>query len=420
MTVWLFKDGEPPPVGPEPRRMRMAMLASALAAQGADVHWVSSTFAHVGKRLYSSSDVVLSPDPGYSLHLLHAGQFTRNLSFRRYRFHQRFARRVREYSRRLPAPDVIVCAFPLIDVAAWAVEYGLAHKVPVVVDVRDLWPDTMVDIFPSLLKPLARIALDRDFRNTRYAFTNATALSSMSHGVLRWALAKIPREQASDDRVFPIGFPARTSRPAQSDPGLPEWLSRLASRKLFVYVGMLGVTYNLDVVVEAARLLAAQGALDPHFVIIGTGPRLERINAAAATLPNVTAPGWLEQSAIQTILGRACAGLLPWEGIADAVPNKFFEYIAAGLPVVSSAAGELNELILHEGVGKTFSPTNPESLAHAINQMCDDPEQTAAMSARATALFNLRFREDLVYTQFASYVRDLVAQRHDSLGAPTI
>src|SRR5215831_7591307 len=123
MRVWLFKDGESPPVDSETRRMRTGMLANALASEGAEVHWFSSTFLHLGKRLYSDADTKLTPDPGYVLHLLHAGRFTRNLSFERYRFYRRFARRVREYCQGMPVPDVIVCAFPLIDVAYWAVCY---------------------------------------------------------------------------------------------------------------------------------------------------------------------------------------------------------------------------------------------------------------------------------------------------------
>jgi glycosyltransferase involved in cell wall biosynthesis len=402
--------------------MRMGMLASALASEGADVHWVSSTFLHLGRRLYASTDVQLAPEPGYALHLLHAGRFTRNLSFERYRFHRRFARRVKEYCRTLPPPDVIVCAFPLIELAAWAVRYGRELGVPVIVDVRDLWPDTILDIFPRPLRPIARLALAADFRRARYAFRNATALTAMSHGVLRWALAKAGRTASPDDRVFPIGFPtpAAGQRPVPSA-RLEAWLAALESRRLFVYVGTLGMTYDLDVILVTARLLAEAGCREPHFVLVGTGPRLETIRRAAATLPNVTAPGWLEQSEIRTLLGRAYAGLLPWDGIPDAMPNKFFEYAAAGLPVVSSAAGELNDLIRHERIGSTFSTGDPSSLEAALLELCDDPDETRRMAARASTLFAGRFREESVYRDFAGYVRAIASTaRTDCAREPAV
>jgi glycosyltransferase involved in cell wall biosynthesis len=406
MNVWLFKDGEPPPVGPDPRRMRMAMLASALASRGDAVHWMASTFIHVGKRLHSEADDVLQPEPGYQIHLLHAGSFTSNLSLRRYLFHRRYARRIREYCPRLPRPDIIVCAFPLIDVAAWAVRYGREHGIPVVVDVRDLWPDTMVDIFPTPARPIARMALDGDFRRTRYAFTHATALTAMSQGVLQWALAKVPRGQGDADRVFPIGFPAQGNG-AHTSHSVDRWLSALRGRPVFVYVGTLAKTYSLETVLAAARILTERGETAPHFVIVGDGPDLQRIKMAAAVLPNVTVPGWLEQSAIRAVMASACAGLLPWNGLRDAMPNKFFEYISAGLPVVSSAAGELNELIDRHQVGVTFASGNAQSLADAVACVSRDPANAAGMGRRAAALFGDRFREDLVYRAFADYVHHI-------------
>jgi glycosyltransferase involved in cell wall biosynthesis len=405
MIAWLFKDGEALPTGPNARRMRMAMLASALASRGDDVHCFASTFIHVGKRLHSTSDVVLPVDPGYKLHLLHAGSFSRNLSFKRYLFHRRYAYRVRSYCGALPRPDIILCAFPLIDVAAWAVEYGRRHGIPVIVDVRDLWPDVILGIFPDPVRPLARVALDRDFRLTRNAFRNATAVTSISHGVLRWALAKVPRHTGDRDRVFPIGYPVRKAA-AEPDPAVEQWLAPLRDRRIFAYVGTLAKSSNINVMLDAARVLAAQ---DPtvHFVIAGDGPDRDRIQAVAATLPNVTAPGWLTQPAVRQVEAAAFAGVLPLNTLPDAMPNKFFEYISAGLPVLSSATGELNDLISHERVGMPFSATNPQSLVDAIRRLCADPDLTAGMASRAAALFEARFREDLVYGAFADYLHDV-------------
>ena len=150
---------------------------------------------------------------------------------------------------------MIVCAFPLIDLAAWAVRYGRALGIPVIIDVRDLWPDTILDVFPAPLRPLARLALAADFRRARYAFRNATALTAMSNGVLRWALAKACRTVTPSDRVFPIGFPTPIAgAPPAPSAKLAKWLAPLESRQLFVYVGTLGMTYNFDVILKTARL----------------------------------------------------------------------------------------------------------------------------------------------------------------------
>jgi glycosyltransferase involved in cell wall biosynthesis len=171
-----------------------------------------------------------------------------------------------------------------------------------------------------------------------------------------------------------------------------------------VYVGILAKTHNVDVILDAARILASQGDTTSHFVIVGDGPGLDRIQKAACSLPNVTAPGWLDQAGIRKVMRAAYAGLLPYKGVSDAMPNKFFEYISAGLPVLSSAHGELHDLIEREQVGLPFSATQPETLVEAVATLLHQPRVAMSMAKRAAALFADRYREDLVYQAFADHV----------------
>jgi glycosyltransferase involved in cell wall biosynthesis len=406
LRIWLFKDGEALPVEAGSRRMRMAMLADALRREGHDVHWFHSTFLHGPKRLFAEHDLQHAVAPGLTLHLIHAGGFRDNISLERYRFHRRYARRLREYCAVLARPDVIVCAFPLIEVASWVVPFARTAGIPVVVDVRDCWPDAIVDAFPRVMRPLARAALDGDFRRTRAVMTGATALTAMSNGVLRWALSHARRTAEPRDRVFPIGFPETLpDREAPLTAGVQPWLPALQGKRLFTYVGTFGRTYDVESIVDAAATLSRRTPYDAHFVLAGSGPRLDQVRRKARGLPNVTVTGWLAQPDIAALLARSHAGLLPWAGLADAMPNKFFEYIAAGLPVLSSAAGELAALVEREHVGITF-PATANGLVDAVDRMSGDPERDV-MSARARQLFATRFREALVYREFAAYVIDL-------------
>jgi len=378
------------------------------------VHWFSSTFLHVPKRIYSRIDVEHRIAERLTLHMLYAGEYRRNLSIERYRFHRRYARRVLAYCRAMPPPDVIVCAFPLIDVAASMGKYARAPGSPVIVDVRDLWPDTIVEVFLWWLRPLVRLGISGDFRRTAYTFREATVLTAMSGGVLRWALAHAGRAIRPMDRVFPIGFPHQSGvddQPGATD-GVASWLKALESRRLFTYVGTFGHTYNLQAVVDAARQLAEAGEQDAHFVLAGDGPLFRSVSAAAAGLPNVTVPGLLKQADVRALLARSFAGLLPWAGVADAMPNKFFEYISKALPVLSSAHGELNHLLLRERIGVPVSLDDPSELAGQVRALCLNPSRQQGMADRALTVFAARFREDLVYGDFAKFVTELGQASH--------
>ncbi len=412
MRVWLFKDGETLPVEEQARRMRMGMLAECLRLRGHDVHWFSSTFLHMTKQLYATSDVREAVASGLTLHLLYAGGFTRNLSVQRYLFYRRYSARLSAYCAGLTPPDVIVCAFPLIEVADWVTRWGRERGIPVVVDVRDAWPDTIVDVFPPSVRPAARLALSHDFRRTRRAFQRATMLSAMSAGVLGWALKHAGRARRDSDRIYPIGYPVDTVPPASLDsPRLAPWLRTLIAEgcRLCTYVGTFGHTYDLMALVDAARILRSR---DPevHVILAGKGPRLEEVRRHAQGLTNVTVSGWLDSSEVRALLGVSSVGLLPWAGLPDAMPNKFFEYIAAGVPVIASASGELNTLIAQRDIGLALTQTAPEAWASAMTAVSHGPN-LAGQAARARAVFEQSFSETRIYDHFAADVEALAAGR---------
>lgn len=409
MVVWLFKDGEALPVESDTRRMRMGMLAHELVLRGHDVHWFSSTFLHLPKKLFATENRCLTLASNYHLHLIHAGGFRRNFSLGRYLFYRRYSRRLERYCQALPRPDAIVCAFPLIDVAAWVVRFAKQHRIPVLVDVRDLWPDTIVNAMPRPLRPLARLLLARDFRLTRRVFVQADSLCAMSGGVLAWALHHANRPASANDRVIPIGFPAVPAITAPPHQQLGALLDRLAGRFLFVYVGTFGHTYNIDVILDAARQLQVTHGNRVHFVLAGTGPLYAAVSTRAAQLPNVTLTGWLDQSAVRFLLNKATAGLLPWAGLPGAMPNKFFDYLSAGLPVISSADGELNDQLLQHAAGRTFAARDAEGLGRAVCALADNPALRDAQAAAARAWFAREFSESTVYRGFADHLEQLRA-----------
>ena len=229
----------------------------------------------------------------------------------------------------------------------------------------------------------------------------------MSRGVLGWAQNCAARSDTSLDFVLPIGFPSeeRFAQPAL----LPQTLAHLKGKHLFVYVGSFGYTYNLNSIIQAARQLDAHGRCDIHFVLAGQGPSYESISREATGAQNVTLMGWLEHADVRTLMRVARAGLLPWAGLKDALPNKFFEYVSAGLPVISSADGELNVDLERRGAGLVYAPDDPSALVAAVMRLAND-DTFAVSAARAAAnWFDQEFAESSVYARFAEKIEGMAA-----------
>jgi glycosyltransferase involved in cell wall biosynthesis len=104
--------------------------------------------------------------------------------------------------------------------------------------------------------------------------------------------------------------------------------------------------------------------------VLGTGDRLADLKAATAGCENVISLGWVNQAVIEVVAQRSCAGLLCYRPTFDfesGLPNKIGEYLAYGLPVVSSLRrGPAAAFLLRHSAGITYEFGNAEGLASAV------------------------------------------------------
>ena len=165
------------------------------------------------------------------------GTYDRNVSLRRYLHHRRLGHRFFEVARTLQPPDAIVCAFPVIDLAYYAARYAKVLRIPLVIDVRDLRPDTFLGKLPTGSQWLGRLLFVKDFRRAHYTCAAASSCLSISQGCLDWALTKAGRPAGPGDRVFHTGYPdAPMNEALPRAPIRPEWSGKV----LFTFVGSFG------------------------------------------------------------------------------------------------------------------------------------------------------------------------------------
>ena len=158
LHIALIKDGEPLPQTCRPFYLRTGNLARVLASRGHQVTWHSSNFLHYQKELYPETGL-LHLEEGYDLHLHYCGTYPRNISPQRWVHHARLAREVYRELMQAQHLDVIVCCVPTLE-SAWACSLVAKKRgVPLIVDVRDPWPEVFVSAAPARLRPLARAVL---------------------------------------------------------------------------------------------------------------------------------------------------------------------------------------------------------------------------------------------------------------------
>lgn len=412
MNIWLLQIGEPLPLDTSVRKMRTALLADSLVARGHAVTWWASAFEHQRRMLLGADDASINVAEGYKIRLIKGFGYKKNVSIRRYLDHRRIARKFATRAAREDAPDLIVASMPSYDLAYEGVRYAKALGIPVVVDVRDLWPETFVNRYSGVKRWLTKSILVRDFIKLSYLLKTADGITAMSDGILDWALGYAERRRSECDRVFYLGY--KLGAPV-NDGSVGDFISvhlcALSGKKICVFVGTHGVSYELPLVIEVARAFERdEAAQDIHFVIAGCGEQTDMLQRKAAGLSNVSFAGWLNAQEISVLLRRAYLGLVPCRSVIDAFPNKPIEYLSAGLPIVSSVEGEMAAMVEKHGIGCNYNPGDSIGLYRCIRRIVDDPSLHSCMSAAARCVFSRYFDADVLYSDYSAYLEGFQRQ----------
>ena len=396
-------------IDPGARSGRCNMLGNALIERGHEITWWSSTFHHFQKQYRCHHHDVRAAKPGLVVKLVHAKPgYRRNSSPYRLLNQRSVARRFQSLAQASDRPDLILACLPTLELCAAALKYGQRRGIPVIVDVRDVWPDLYLRIFPPVLWGLARLLLSSEFRRSAQVLREASVLTAVSESYLRWGLDRAGRPATPNDRVFHIGYTAAEITGAVSAAQTREFATRYGIAQtgtVVTFAGVFGSSYDLETIVECARLFQTRGRTDIQFVLAGGGDKTASLQRQAHGLGNLVFTGWLDQASLRILLKLSSIGLCAYSlNATQSLPNKPFEYMAAGLPQISSLRGELESLLHEHQIGLQYEAGSAESLFSRVSALADDPQTGDRMAARAKQVFDRHFDSNVIYPGFAAHL----------------
>jgi glycosyltransferase involved in cell wall biosynthesis len=346
----------------------------------------------------------------YAVQFVHSPGYSRNVGLQRLSVYRFLRNRFKQLASAELRPDVIVAAIPSLEWAEAAAKYGRVHGVPVVIDVRDLWPDVYLNALPSPLRPAGRVLLGPYFRAARRACAAATVLAAISHSYLDWALRVARRPYRDGDFVAPLGFEPEelSSQSLKQQIDRVENLGIDPKRPICLFAGSFERSYDLETVIDAARRLKSAGRDDVQFVLCGDGSRMAMLERRAAGVCNVFLPGRADAALLQGLRSVSVIGLCAYSRDAfQSIPNKPFEYMCGRLAIVSSLTGEMAELIKRHQCGLTYRAGDAESLARAIGGLLNDPARLSAMRSNGYRAWSENYRSDAIYERFVRRLENI-------------
>jgi glycosyltransferase involved in cell wall biosynthesis len=408
VKIWLINPYSTLP-GENWRATRYEMLIQTLAEYGHEVTWWTADFIHVSKTVRRYSNERCCFQSGATARLLRTTRYFNNASLGRLLFEFTFARRLREAIGPLEPPDVIVAGQATLWTGLVAARYCRKRGIPLVFDMMDLWPELFGGVIPRPLRFAAPWILLPFYAMRRYTLRRASAVIALAQKNLD--AVKVEARHLSSDRFQVIYEGVDTERPPAA------WNASLAGERFrkecgetwVVYAGSLGIHYDLKTVLRAAELLAVWSS-KVRFFIAGAGPSYDDLQAFAAArgLSNVTILGPLELNRLGALYSVADIGLVPYVPHSTvAMPCKLYDYLAAGLAVVSSLKGELADLIAFHGNGLQYQASDPESLARVLLAMEQDPGRVSTMKKNSQSMVDA-FDRRRQYGMLSDFLVNLV------------
>jgi len=419
MNVWILKTGEPLPVdGPDVRLLRSGSFATYLASRDCAVVWWAGTFDHVSKRQRKFPESSVQLCPNFQLWLIKSPGYKRHISIERQRDHQQVADRFSELSEFETKPDIIHCAYPTIDLSLAAVEYGRKHEVPVILDVRDLWPDLFLDIFPRPLRAIARILLRRAFNRAGDALAGAYAISGQSPGFVQFGLHHAMRSRGPYDRHFPFTYDVKAPEPGKLATATQFCTGHNICEKdgwfnicFFGNMAGEGLHHDYETPIKAVTHLAARG-FRIRLLFCGMGSGADQMRKRFADSKNVVLLGWVDRTTLWKIMTISHLGLIPYkpsDDFAISLPNKSIEYLAGGLPVLTSLnRGYLFELFGGENCGVFYESGDVQGLALKLQVLIESPRRLNVLAKNSQRFFEREFSPEHVYGGMEQHLREVV------------
>lgn len=305
---------------------------------------------------------------------------------------------------RLPKPDLVYVYGPPPSAALAAIALRFLRGVPFVFNDTDLWPESLHAtgmIRSRLLLRMIQIFVDWVYRRAAHVvvLSNGYRRRLLDRGIPADRVSVIPNWSIEDVAEGVVRKPRKPDEPF-----------------IIVFAGNIGPAQNLDIVIDAAKILLTT-APDIRFVIAGGGvdqPLLAE-RARAEDVTNMEFLGRIPPREMPAVFNRADAVLvhLRDEPVYECtVPSKIQAYLRAGKPVLIGVRGDAAAMIREAEAGFAFEPDSPEQMAEAALRMRDlSPAALAQMGEAAETYYRERLSREVGTVTFMKIFEQVVAAK---------
>jgi len=303
--------------------------------------------------------------------------------------------------------DLVYASSPPLFVGGAALFLSWVRRIPLLFEVRDLWPESAVAL-GELSNPRA---VAWATRLEEACYHRAHRIVVVTQGIL----GRLAKRGLEPGKLSLIPNGANVDMFHFSDKGRESVRHSLQLEDHFIaiYTGIHGIAQGLDTVIEAARILKDEPRI--HILLVGDGPkRVELVELAQKySLPNLTMLPEQPREQIVNYLSAADIALIPLRNLdlfKGALPSKMFDAWACERPLILSVNGEARQIMEAAEGGVFAPPEDPHALADKLRQLSKQPDLCQEMGKRGRQFTIEHFSRKALAEKLAALLETTVAQ----------
>jgi glycosyltransferase involved in cell wall biosynthesis len=302
--------------------------------------------------------------------------------------------------RKQESVDLVIATSTPLTVGITALYLKWFHKIPFIFEVRDLWPEVPIQLgaFKSkFIKKLTRWLEKKIYQNAQHII----ALSpGMQAGVLKY----VPREKTT---MIPNMSKIDKFWPRDKNQNLMKSIGLSKDTFKIIHFGSLGLANGIDSVLDSAKLLKDDKTV--QFVFLGSGAAEKDLKAYCEQerLQNVVFISKAPMDKTSEIVNFCDASLVSFKDIPILYtnsPNKLFDSLSAGKPIIVNSAGWTKEMVQKHNCGLYANPIDPKNLVDSIKFLQSNPDIVKQMGQNSRKLAETKYDKSLLCKQFVSVI----------------
>lgn len=415
MKIWLINPYGPIPIPEEKwREYRFTIIGNYLSSLGHEVTWFTSSFSHHFKKQRSEGWKDIQINENFKITLVPTPGYDKNISFGRIFRDLIFSYKVYNHKNKVK-PDLILYSESPLSFGYGGYKLGKKLSVPVIYDQMDLWPELIINSFSKKIQGIMNTLFYPVFRSRKNIYQNLDGFISLAKPYMDIPLDIAPNLKTKPHEIIYNGIDVVEFRKntKEVDAILQDILPEKRDGDLwFTFAGTLGPSYDILNLLKVAKTIQDKNLKNIKFLIAGDGPLKKEVSEFISQNGSdvVSYLGKLKPESLAYLYNKSDVGLSIYTEISNVeMPDKFYDYTAAGLPVINSLKGEVGGIVEKENVGINYKPGDEKSMYESVLFLAEN-EGKRSFYADNSEKIGLIFDKNYQIKKLESFIDEVMRQ----------